>query len=116
MRAAGRISGDIRVNGFPWERRTFARISGYVEQTDVNAPKVRPQRKRCALATCTPVTPSPRRTSVDLIAPVSSRPNNISMADSMHGTRGIARTSLAKGLLILHAAEPMLIVTVFGTA
>ena len=40
-RAAGRITGDIRVNGFPWERRSFARISGYVEQTDVNAPKVR---------------------------------------------------------------------------
>ena len=26
-----------RVNGFPWERRAFARISGYVEQTGVNA-------------------------------------------------------------------------------
>ncbi|KAK9836042.1 hypothetical protein WJX81_008449 [Elliptochloris bilobata] len=38
-KTTGRISGDIRVNSFPWERRTFARISGYVEQTDVNAPK-----------------------------------------------------------------------------
>lgn len=50
MHAAGRISGDIRVNGFPWERRTFARISGYVEQTDVNAPKVQQQRTCYALA------------------------------------------------------------------
>jgi hypothetical protein len=38
-RAAGRITGDIRVNGFPWERRAFARVSGYVEQSDVNAPR-----------------------------------------------------------------------------
>ncbi len=37
--AAGRIAGDIRVNGFPWERRAFARVSGYVEQSDVNAPR-----------------------------------------------------------------------------
>ena len=38
-KTTGRITGDIRINGFPWERRSFARISGYVEQTDVNAPK-----------------------------------------------------------------------------
>lgn len=35
--AAGRISGDIRVNGQPWQRATYARLSGYVEQSDIHS-------------------------------------------------------------------------------
>ena len=38
MLAVGKILGDIRVNGHPWEVATFARVSGYVEQTDVHLP------------------------------------------------------------------------------
>ena len=35
--AGGRITGDVRVNGFPKEQATFARVSGYVEQvTDLS--------------------------------------------------------------------------------
>ncbi len=37
--AVGRIEGDIRVNGFPQEHRTFARVSGYVEQSDIHSPQ-----------------------------------------------------------------------------
>lgn len=37
-RAAGKITGDIRVNGHAWEVATFARVSGYVEQFDVHSP------------------------------------------------------------------------------
>ena len=36
--AVGKIVGDIRVNGHAWEVATFARVSGYVEQTDVHLP------------------------------------------------------------------------------
>ena len=39
-RAGGYIDGDIRISGHPKDQRTFARISGYVEQTDVHAPQV----------------------------------------------------------------------------
>ena len=35
----GRTTGDIRVNGFPKEQRTFTRIASYCEQTDVHAPQ-----------------------------------------------------------------------------
>ena len=35
--AAGRITGDIRVNGNPWHRATYARMSGYVEQSDIHS-------------------------------------------------------------------------------
>lgn len=38
--AVGRIEGDIRINGFPKEHRTFARVSGYVEQSDIHSPQV----------------------------------------------------------------------------
>ena len=31
---SGLITGDIRVNGFPKDQHTFARVAGYVEQTD----------------------------------------------------------------------------------
>lgn len=34
--AAGTITGDIRVNGHPWKRDSFVRVSGYVEQFDVH--------------------------------------------------------------------------------
>lgn len=32
MTAAGVITGDIRVSGFPKEQKTFARVMGYCEQ------------------------------------------------------------------------------------
>ncbi|EIE26053.1 ATP-binding cassette transporter [Coccomyxa subellipsoidea C-169] len=38
-KTVGRIEGDIRVNGFPQEHRTFARVSGYVEQSDIHSPQ-----------------------------------------------------------------------------
>ncbi len=38
--AGGYIEGDIRISGHPKDQRTFARISGYVEQTDSHAPQV----------------------------------------------------------------------------
>ncbi len=37
--AGGRISGDIRINGFPQEQKTWARVSGYVEQSDIHSPQ-----------------------------------------------------------------------------
>ena len=37
--AGGRVTGDVRVAGHPQERATFARVSGYVEQTDVHSPQ-----------------------------------------------------------------------------
>lgn len=36
--AVGRITGDVRVNGHPQSFATFARVSGYVEQTDIHSP------------------------------------------------------------------------------
>lgn len=35
-RAAGKIEGDIRINGHPKQQATFARVSGYVEQFDTH--------------------------------------------------------------------------------
>ncbi len=40
-RAGGRVEGDIRVNGFPKEQKTFARVTGYVEQSDIHSPQAR---------------------------------------------------------------------------
>ncbi|PIN16189.1 Pleiotropic drug resistance proteins (PDR1-15), ABC superfamily [Handroanthus impetiginosus] len=36
----GYIDGDIRISGYPKEQKTFARISGYVEQSDIHSPQV----------------------------------------------------------------------------
>ena len=50
MRAAGMITGDIRVGGFPKVQHTFARVMGYVEQSDIHSPMVRlgkTKPKRC---------------------------------------------------------------------
>ena len=41
VRAAGIITGDIRVGGFPKVQHTFARVMGYVEQSDIHSPMVR---------------------------------------------------------------------------
>ena len=35
----GRISGEVRINGYPQEQRTWARVSGYVEQSDIHSPQ-----------------------------------------------------------------------------
>ena len=54
--AGGYIEGDIKVAGSDKEQQTFARISGYVEQTDVHSPQVRacpPRLKGCLPASCT---------------------------------------------------------------
>lgn len=34
--AAGKIEGDIRINGHPKQQSSFARVSGYVEQFDTH--------------------------------------------------------------------------------
>ncbi|KAF1894840.1 hypothetical protein Lal_00028284 [Lupinus albus] len=39
-KTGGYIEGDIRISGYPKEQRTFARISGYVEQNDIHSPQV----------------------------------------------------------------------------
>jgi ABC-type multidrug transport system ATPase subunit len=36
----GEIKGELLVNGFPKEQRTWARVVGYVEQTDIHTPQV----------------------------------------------------------------------------
>lgn len=36
----GLIKGDIRISGFPKVQETFARISGYCEQTDIHSPTI----------------------------------------------------------------------------
>ncbi len=35
--AAGNIEGDVRINGYPKEQESFARVSGYVEQFDTHS-------------------------------------------------------------------------------
>ncbi|KAF9599142.1 hypothetical protein IFM89_035421 [Coptis chinensis] len=39
-KTGGYVEGDIRISGHPKEQSTFARISGYVEQTDIHSPQV----------------------------------------------------------------------------
>ncbi|XP_022148375.1 ABC transporter G family member 31 isoform X2 [Momordica charantia] len=39
-KTGGYIEGEIRISGFLKEQRTFARISGYVEQNDIHSPQV----------------------------------------------------------------------------
>ncbi len=39
-KTAGRLAGDVRVNGHPQDFKTFARVSGYCEQFDIHSPQV----------------------------------------------------------------------------
>ncbi|XP_071741164.1 ABC transporter G family member 35-like [Rutidosis leptorrhynchoides] len=39
-KTGGIIEGDIRISGFRKKQETFARISGYCEQTDIHSPQV----------------------------------------------------------------------------
>lgn len=39
MVSGGQITGDIRINGHQKQQATFARVSGYVEQSDVHSPQ-----------------------------------------------------------------------------
>lgn len=39
-KTSGTIEGDIRIGGYPKVSKTFARISGYCEQTDVHSPQI----------------------------------------------------------------------------
>ncbi|KQJ92711.1 ABC transporter G family member 41 isoform X2 [Brachypodium distachyon] len=39
-KTGGTIEGDIRIGGYPKIQQTFARISGYCEQTDVHSPQI----------------------------------------------------------------------------
>ena len=38
--AAGITKGQILVNGHPWQGTTYARLSAYVEQSDIHSAKV----------------------------------------------------------------------------
>ena len=37
---SGTVSGDIRINGYPQEKKSFRRCSGYVEQFDIQTPQL----------------------------------------------------------------------------
>lgn len=37
---SGIIEGDIRIGGYPKVQDTYARISGYCEQTDIHSPQI----------------------------------------------------------------------------
>ncbi|KAK1312861.1 ABC transporter G family member 31 [Acorus calamus] len=39
-KTGGYIEGDIRISGYQKEQSTFARIAGYVEQSDIHSPQV----------------------------------------------------------------------------
>ncbi|XVF26839.1 hypothetical protein REPUB_Repub14bG0053800 [Reevesia pubescens] len=39
-KTGGYIEGDVRISGFPKKQETFARVSGYCEQTDVHSPQI----------------------------------------------------------------------------
>src|SRR6266487_3205557 len=39
-KTTGYIQGDITISGYPKKQETFARISGYCEQTDIHSPNV----------------------------------------------------------------------------
>lgn len=36
----GYIDGDIKIGGYPKNQETFARISGYCEQSDIHSPQI----------------------------------------------------------------------------
>jgi ABC-type multidrug transport system ATPase subunit len=36
----GLVSGEVRINGWPQKRAAFRRLSGYVEQFDVQSPEL----------------------------------------------------------------------------
>ncbi|KAH7655214.1 P-loop containing nucleoside triphosphate hydrolase protein [Dioscorea alata] len=39
-KTAGLIEGDIKIGGYPKTHKTFTRISGYCEQTDIHSPQI----------------------------------------------------------------------------
>ncbi|KAJ8498866.1 hypothetical protein OPV22_009418 [Ensete ventricosum] len=39
-KTGGTIEGDIRIGGYPKRQETFARISGYCEQSDIHSPQI----------------------------------------------------------------------------
>ena len=39
-KTSGYIEGEIRINGFLKVQETFARVSGYCEQTDIHSPNI----------------------------------------------------------------------------
>ncbi|CAK9322840.1 unnamed protein product, partial [Citrullus colocynthis] len=39
-KTSGYIEGEIKIGGFPKVQQTFARISGYCEQTDIHSPQI----------------------------------------------------------------------------
>ncbi|XP_012839425.1 PREDICTED: ABC transporter G family member 31 [Erythranthe guttata] len=39
-KTSGYVEGDIKISGYPKEQKTFARISGYVEQSDIHSPQL----------------------------------------------------------------------------
>lgn len=39
-KTSGTIEGEIRIGGYPKVQDTFARISGYCEQSDIHSPQI----------------------------------------------------------------------------
>lgn len=46
-KTGGHIEGSIKISGYPKNQETFARISGYCEQTDIHSPHVTVYESLC---------------------------------------------------------------------
>ncbi|KAF3454238.1 hypothetical protein FNV43_RR04685 [Rhamnella rubrinervis] len=69
-KTGGYIEGDIRISGHPKEQRTFARVSGYVEQNDIHSPQVTVEESlmfSSALRLPKEVTPEKKREFVEQV-------------------------------------------------
>ncbi|KAJ4706396.1 Pleiotropic drug resistance protein [Melia azedarach] len=101
----GYIEGEIKINGYPKVQETFARISGYCEQTDIHSPQITVEE---SLVFSTRLRLSPQtysKTKMEFINEVLETIELEGIKDSLVGIPGVSGLSIEQRKRLTIAVE-----------
>ncbi|CAH2058921.1 unnamed protein product [Thlaspi arvense] len=104
-KTSGYIEGDIRISGFPKVQETFARVSGYCEQTDIHSPNITVEESLIYSAWLRLVPEIDSKTKIRFVKQVLETIELEEIKDAMVGVAGVSGLSTEQRKRLTVAVE-----------
>ncbi|KAK3026917.1 hypothetical protein RJ639_040323, partial [Escallonia herrerae] len=104
-KTGGKIEGDIRIGGYPKHQATYARISGYCEQTDIHSPQITIEESLTYSAWLRLPSQIPQSTKSGFVAEVLQMIELDNLKDTLVGFPGVSGISTEQQKRLTIAVE-----------
>ncbi|KAK2970230.1 hypothetical protein RJ640_021666 [Escallonia rubra] len=104
-KTGGIIEGDIRIGGYPKRQATYARISGYCEQTDIHSPQITIEESLTYSAWLRLPSQIPQITKLEFVAEVLQMIELDNLKDTLVGFPGVSGISTEQRKRLTIAVE-----------